>query len=70
MLYFSIPPFEAAFLGIMYARVGRFSKKFSKSSANEFGDTYGYPKLPQKIVAHWLAHSAPDLWSKFYYYGY
>ena len=51
------------------SRVGRFSKKFSKSSANEFGDTYGYPKLPQKIVAHWLAHSAPDQWSKFYYYA-
>ena len=51
---------------LAYIRVGWFSKKFSKSSANEFGDTYWYPKLPQKIVARWLAHSAPDRWSKFY----
>ena len=35
-------------------------------AANDYGDTYMCPDLPQKIVARWLAHSAPDRWSKFY----
>ena len=41
------------------SRVGPFSKKSFKLAANDFGGTYGYPKLRKKVESAYLNARLP-----------